>query len=73
MRRITAIGLIVLGALLIGWDIYAYLAGGSAATISVVISDFCCRHPWALLVIGFLGGHIWPVKSRAINQCDGGK
>ena len=39
MRKVTVIILAAVGGLLLAWDIYAYLAAGTQATISVVIRD----------------------------------
>jgi len=65
MRRATAIVLITLFVALIIFDIIAYVSSGPAATLSVVLADWHCKHPWLLLFTGFMGGHIvWPAKAR---------
>jgi len=62
MRRITIMLLGIAVALLILWDLVAYIAGENA-TVSVIITDWAYYTPWMPLVCGFLMGHwFWPAK-----------
>jgi hypothetical protein len=64
-RHITILILIVVTLLLIAWDVYAYLAAGSQATISRVVLDWAGHHPVLPFLIGVVAGHLlWPQRLR---------
>ncbi len=62
-RRVTIGILVATALLLIAWDVYAYLAAGSEATISRVTLGFARQHPVLPFAVGVLMGHLfWPQK-----------
>ena len=66
MTRTITVGILVaVVVLLIVWDVYAYLAGGSQATISRVTLAFAGEHPVVPFLIGVVSGHLfWPQKVK---------
>lgn len=65
VRRWTIAILITVTALLIAWDVYAVITGGSSGTISDVVLDFARAHPVVAFVLGVLCGHLlWPQVVR---------
>ena len=44
--------------LLVAWDIYADIVGGTKSTISVVLFDAARNHPIIPFVLGVLVGHV---------------
>ncbi len=64
-QNITVIVIIATIFILIGYDIWAYLAGGSSATISQIILNASKVRPvWAFLS-GFLAGHLFASQKDA--------
>ena len=65
MRHWTIILLASISVLLIGWDVWVYLADGSQATISVVVRDVAQTYPSVPFLLGVLSGHmLWPLPSK---------
>lgn len=52
-------GIIILSTFIIWivWDVYAFIHGGEAATLSVIITDFSYYSPALPLIIGMLIDH----------------
>jgi hypothetical protein len=65
-RRITIGILIAFVALLIGYDIYAYVSvPRGEATISDVVLTFAQQHPVLPFLLGVVAGHLcWPQESK---------
>ena len=57
MRKITAIIMFISVLILGGWDLYAYVVGGSRATISVIITDISKDFLIIPVMFGVLIGH----------------
>lgn len=46
-------------AVIILWDVYAVLRGGSEATISRILYDVATAYPIIPFAVGILIGHLW--------------
>lgn len=58
-QRITAYVIFVATVLLLGYDVFAYLNGGVAATISWVLYDQSKEFPIIPFALGLLMGHLF--------------
>lgn len=70
-RQITAVLVLAVVVVLVGWDVYTLAAHGSEpATISELVRDVAFNHPMIPFGLGVLVGHwFWPVAPMQ----DGGK
>lgn len=67
LKRITRIGILGTLGLWIGWDLFAFSAGGLDASISDVIKHWGCQYPQAVAAVFFVGGHLfW--SQKAVKQ-----
>jgi hypothetical protein len=58
-------GIFISGLLLatLAYDVYAFLAGGTEATISWTIFEYSYKYPAGVFLIGFVCGHLfWQMK-----------
>jgi len=62
MRKVTIWSLGIVTALLLIWDVLAYVFGENA-TISVVVTDWSYYTPWVPFAFGVLMGH-WFFPAR---------
>jgi len=68
IRDITKIGIVLIFAICVAWDIFAYLTERNSS-ISVVITDWSFYTPWIPFIAGCLAGHWWfaPMGSKNEN------
>ena len=59
LRQWTIVFIITATLGLIGWDIYAFLKGGSMVTISLVILGWSKDYPILPFAFGVLCGHLF--------------
>jgi len=59
MKLITIALLFGFAALLIGWDLYVYMAGNEVDMISGVVWETSSKHPVLPFSIGFIMGHLF--------------
>ena len=59
MKLLTIALLFTFAGLLIGWDIYVYIAGDEVDMISGVIWEASSKHPVVPFLFGFLMGHLF--------------
>lgn len=65
MRKASIAILISISALLIAWDILAYVIGGTRSTISVIVHDWASDYLIIPFALGVLAGHVlWPLYRR---------
>jgi hypothetical protein len=61
IRTVTAVVLGAAAVGLVGWDIYAIIAGGVDGTISRVVLKASFDNPVIPFAMGFVSGHLfWP-------------
>ena len=61
LLKITRLVLIITGALLLVWDIFAQIAGGLKSTISWQIWEWTNEYAFLSFLAGFVCGHVfWP-------------
>lgn len=58
-RAVTAAVLVAAALLLVGYDVYAFLAGGVEATISRTVYEWAQRWPILPFALGVLTGHLF--------------
>lgn len=61
-RIVTQVVLILVTALLLGYNTAIWWMFGREATISSVLHEVVERWPLFLLLVGILIGHIWAIK-----------
>jgi len=57
--RRTAVFVVAIIVLCIGWDVVAALLGGEESTISYVVASASYRWPVVAFAGGFLAAHLW--------------
>ena len=66
VKEITGWFIILIFLLIVGYDVYAYIAGGQEATISSLISqEWIYQYPAFTFAMGFVMGHLfWPMSKH---------
>lgn len=66
IKKITKLIVLLFIALILIYDVYAYIKGGQVATISyLIITDWSKNYSAFTFAIGFLMGHLfWPLAER---------
>jgi hypothetical protein len=69
VKKMTVIFLITLLVVIIGYDVYAWNAGGTEATISYTIFEWSHKYPFFTFMMGFVCGHLfWQMKGLSRLQ-----
>jgi hypothetical protein len=68
-KQLTVTVIVATTAIIIGYDVWAVLAGGVESTISAVIFNASMRFPLIPFAFGVLAGHFWfPVYEKKDKQ-----
>lgn len=71
LLRVSKIVVIVSVAVILLWDLYAQVVGGSGATVSQAIWHFASDVPFVTFLVGFVCGHLFwgdPAKFKGPRQ-----
>lgn len=70
-KKITGIFVVAVIAIILVYDVIAYVNGGTASTISFTIFEWSYKYPAFTFAMGFVMGHLfWQMKGTAkvLNQ-----
>ena len=66
MRKATIWFMGVVTAIILIWDVVAYIVGDNAS-ISVIVTDWSYYTPWIPFAVGFLMGHLFVPAKRSVD------
>jgi hypothetical protein len=59
LYRVSRIVVVTAFAIIMIWDLFAQVFGGTSATVSRAIWDFSQEAPWVVFLAGFFCGHLF--------------
>lgn len=65
IKKITQIFIVCIFVVIFGYDFYAWVSGGTEATISWAVMEFSYNSPVFTFAMGFIMGHLfWQMNGK---------